>query len=60
MSKIPVKINEYMLASGELTAIFHGKRILTKGEKPDQVTWLFSFVLILILVRFWGIFFQNR
>ena len=36
MSKIPVKINEYMLASGELTAIFHGKRILTKGEKPDR------------------------
>lgn len=55
-SKISTNINQYMLTSGELTALFHGKKILSRGERPDQFAWIFSFVLLIILVGFWGLF----
>jgi len=56
-SKLSSKIKEYMLGSKELATILQGKKILTQGEKTDQFAWIFSFVLILILAGFWGLFF---
>ncbi|UCF63319.1 MAG: sodium/solute symporter [bacterium] len=56
-SRLSSKIQEYMLESKELTVILHGKTILTRGEKTDQFAWIFSFVLIIILAGFWGLFF---
>jgi SSS family solute:Na+ symporter len=56
-SKISSKIRDYMLSSYEIEAVLHVKRILTQGEKTDQFAWIFSFVLMIILVGFWGLFF---
>jgi len=55
-SKFSTAIDQYMLTSGELTVIFHGKKILSRGERPEQFAWIFSFVLMIILVGFWGLF----
>jgi SSS family solute:Na+ symporter len=55
--QISAKINEYMLTSNEMANTFNWKRILTSGEKTDQIALIFSFILFIVLVGFWGIFF---
>jgi SSS family solute:Na+ symporter len=51
------KLREYMLSKKEVVKIFNWRGINTTGESTDQKALIFSFILFIILVGFWGIFF---
>jgi len=51
------KLREYMLPKKEVAKIFNWRGIFTTGESTDQKALLFSFILFIILVGFWGVFF---